>query len=464
MSEENEPLERGGAFLVEEEDKKFESPRLLDPSGTPSNLRLWHLAIGVPCPTRTMSRDTALALRMMAVPMFAQMVPISPDSLEVGEARNRIVEIALEQNCKWLFFLDYDVAPPPNAIVKLLSLKVPIAAGVYHLKSIPSAPLIMVKGWPGAFEDYQIGDLVKVDGVGMGCTLIDMDVFKKIDPPWFRTVAGYSDANPNAILPYMTEDIYFCDKARAAGYEIVVDTSIQCQHLDARNGISFHLVPSPHDPTTGTPGWTYRKGDRYITETVAAADHPNRAWAKTTPPAIETAIRIDLGSGPIPFPGFLGIDLYAEGESVLKGDVTDLQWFREKYGLADEIRASHVLEHMSHRDATKIFRDWVLTLKPGGTMTVSVPSLTFAAKRLLEASEVGDDVSETADYYLMMIYGYQMGEGHQHMNGFTENRLRQLALSCGLAEIEIRTDMSEGGGWVSENESLVLTGRRPGGE
>ena len=44
-----------------------------------------------------MTRETGLALSCLVKPMFGNAVPISPDSMEVGEARNLCVEIALKQ-------------------------------------------------------------------------------------------------------------------------------------------------------------------------------------------------------------------------------------------------------------------------------------------------------------------------------------------------------------------------------
>ena len=47
-------------------------------------------------------------------------------------------------------------------------------------------------------------------------------------------------------------------------------------------------------------------------------------------------------------------------------------------GTVDEIRASHVLEHLSFRDATAALRDWFRALKPGGRLWVAVPDVDKA--------------------------------------------------------------------------------------
>ena len=441
------------------------NPRLLDPSVTPEKLRSIPFAIACPCPTRTMTRETGMSLANLVKPMFGNAIPISPDSMEVGEARNQCVEIAKQAGAEYIFFVDYDVAVPANALVKLLSLKVDVAAGVYHLKQVPSYPLIYVQGWQQAFEDYEYGDLIKADGVGMGCTLIKMSVFDKLEPPYFKTVPGYVEGNPNAVLPHMTEDIYFCQKAKAAGFDIIVDTSIQCGHVDWRTGVIYRGEPDASGKSKRiAPSWIYRRNGQYIVETVPDANHPGLRWATTKPPVEAAITKLDLGCGAVPAEGHTGIDMYDVGPNIINGDAADLGWFRQEHGLVESIRASHFLEHIGHRDVGRTVRDWASTLLPGGTMHIVVPDLEYHTKRLVEAIDEGTDRSPDADYWIATIYGWQIADGHVHLNGFTENRLRQLMVGSGLVDIEITKNVNPGSpsGEIAENGELVLTARRPG--
>jgi GT2 family glycosyltransferase len=57
--------------------------------------------------------------------------------------------------------------------------------------------------------------------VGFGCCLIKASVFRNLAPPWFVYDVGKNKG----------EDIYFCEKARDAGYEIWVDPSVRPRHL-----------------------------------------------------------------------------------------------------------------------------------------------------------------------------------------------------------------------------------------
>jgi predicted SAM-dependent methyltransferase len=452
------------AQIVDENEAKNmeDNPNLLEPGLTPDKLKNFKFVVGCPCPTRIMTRETALALRRMQYPMFGNPIEVSPDSMEVGEARNFIAQAAIDEGAEYVFFLDYDVSPPPNTLVRLLHHEAPVAAAVYNLKSVPSYPLIFVRGYNHAFEEWEQGDLIKADGVGMGATLIKTEVFKNLEKPWFRTVPGYGD-NGRQVLPQMTEDIWFCDKVRDAGFDILVDTSLQCSHVDFRTGVMYQRIPDPNDPKKGVPGWIYRKGDVYVAETIADAKHPGAHWAKTDPfPVPASPNRIDLGSGVQPAEGFIGIDLHANGApNVMNGDISDLAWYRTEHGLAEKIRSSHSLEHMSHRDVPRVFRDWVNTLEVGGEMEVRVPDGEYHIRAVLERVDNEEDVDPQCDWLNATIYGYQIGEGQEHKTLFTKRRLEQLALTSGLVDVEVEHVVNPGDGvYMPDTAELVLTGKR----
>jgi hypothetical protein len=64
----------------------------------------------------------------------------------------------------------------------------------------------------------------------------------------------------------------------------------------------------------------------------------------------------------------------------------------------DEIRASHVLEHFSHREVGDVLNDWHRVLKPGGRLRVAVPDFEWIARNYIEGKDVN-------------VQGYTMG-GH----------------------------------------------------
>lgn len=116
----------------------------------------------------------------------------------------------------YVFFLDSDIIlPNPNTIVTLINSGYPIVCIPYFEKTL-MGPDLRVNG--GKRMDVEtIRQLFSqepiytdVDACGLGATLISTDVFKAIDRPWFKS--------DNLGL---SEDLYFFDKVRAAGFKPV---------------------------------------------------------------------------------------------------------------------------------------------------------------------------------------------------------------------------------------------------
>ena len=66
---------------------------------------------------------------------------------------------------------------------------------------------------------------MEVDALGMGCTLIPLALCAQLGRPWFRFQADEYGWNK------VTEDIWFCQRARAAGCRLWVDPTIPVGHV-----------------------------------------------------------------------------------------------------------------------------------------------------------------------------------------------------------------------------------------
>lgn len=145
----------------------------------------------------------------------------------IDVARNILVQKMQESNCDWLFFLDTDVICPADTIQRLLSHRLPIVSGLYYTRAQPINPAMWNDAGDKAhfvsINQFQIGSLVEAHVIGMGCCLIHKSVFDKLSKPYFKWTFGFEN---NGI----SEDFYFCNKAREAGFHIYVDTSISCEH------------------------------------------------------------------------------------------------------------------------------------------------------------------------------------------------------------------------------------------
>jgi GT2 family glycosyltransferase len=155
---------------------------------------------------------------------------IRASSGPIQEMRNTLVERALEMSMTdgvtHLLFLDADMVYPRDTIKKLWDAKKDIVGGLCFKRWPPFHPTLF-GGEPSKLElidPYPENEIIEVTATGTGCLLINLNVFAKIDYPWFE-FAQTDEGRP------IGEDVNFCYKARDAGIKIHVDTSIRTEHL-----------------------------------------------------------------------------------------------------------------------------------------------------------------------------------------------------------------------------------------
>ena len=198
----------------------------------------------------------------MGLPVNAVAHRAYPCGLSVADARNMSVKGAIERECEYVFFLDYDVLPPRDALTRLIARRTPMVGGLYFTKAKPPWPLVLVGGH--STMDWTPGDLVKVDAMGMGCTLLRVDLFKKLDPPWFDTGASLTEDGRE----WHTEDTYFFGRVKAElGLSPYVDTAVSCEHKDLLTNERFFL-----DDETGLPTWSGPDGTKHA---IPPVGHPD---------------------------------------------------------------------------------------------------------------------------------------------------------------------------------------------
>lgn len=390
-----------------------------------------------------------------------------PYHLEVAEARNIIAQFVVDHNVEWLFFRDDDTVCPPDAINKLFSDKLPIVGGNYMSKQQPPHHLILQKGYLAGYDEWRLGEVIECDNIGMGMTLIHHEVLKKIEKeqgrPWFRTVHCLEENDIQEIAPggvRMTEDVYFCTKARACGYKVYCDTGVQGVHVDVKTNTKYFyhqgLEAGCWEDDMGRIMW-YPRGD-----------HPQRGSAASQLPKqqedmqkqnpefkpLDRPVRLDFGMpGKNWKNGWTTVDLYEPAD--LQYDITQPFSMLPYTGFPDEIRASHVLEHFQASEIVRILKQWFKFLRPGGRLWVMIPDFTWAAEVALAHKDADPD-----NYwqYLMMVYGRQSNPGDLHRCAFTMAPLVKLLQFVGF-EIEDK--------WVEQyvdprvQRSCIVVGRKP---
>jgi len=83
-------------------------------------------------------------------------------------------------------------------------------------------------------------------------------------------------------------------------------------------------------------------------------------------------LRLDLGSGPNPHPGFTGVDLHCDVD--LRVDLRQLPWTWADRSVS-EVWCSHYVEHQTGRDWIYFVDELWRILKPGAKATIIHPNL-----------------------------------------------------------------------------------------
>lgn len=152
------------------------------------------------------------------------------------DQRNSIInEILKHKEYTHILFLDVDHRFPSDTIIKLLSHNKPIVSGLSFKRTEPYNPTIF--SWNDEIEEYSFisnisNELMEVDATGAACLLVEMDVLRKMKHPQFEFFTGF-DKNKRKIN--ISEDLYFCKKAKQLGYKIYVDPNCQNDHLGQLN-------------------------------------------------------------------------------------------------------------------------------------------------------------------------------------------------------------------------------------
>jgi len=205
--------------------------------------------IGLPCGGGVVSEKTTLGLFNLGKALVRNnidhgLLTLANSSL-ITQARSKIANFFVNNTeHEYLLFLDSDIGFEPQDVIKLLSHQVPIVSGAYPMKIIPERYCIDVSQ-----PEQRQGDLLKINGNGMGFVLIHRQVFLDIAkqypglkyvPSDYHSDTPHTSAEMNNSYHYfaehksqngfMSEDKSFFYRASQVGYNIWLDTSIRLNH------------------------------------------------------------------------------------------------------------------------------------------------------------------------------------------------------------------------------------------
>lgn len=363
---------------------------------------------------------------------------------KVDVARNYIIEQAIASGAKYLLFIGEDTVVPYDGFKTLheTAEKNPdaVIVGVYYIKI--SGAMIMVRNndWI-TIPNVDPGQIIEAWQTGMDIMLVPISVLKKMkeeepEMPFCCIGNGIGD------LPFIGEDNFFVHRLRRHGIKLLVDTNVQCLHMDLASGkFTAHPDVDLKNYYTQIP----------ITERLTLEDkfYIDKRWVDRLPKgsgeidkvtaainAGET-IKLNMGCGEDKLEGYFGVDKHHPSADI-KQDLTELNLPAE---CADEILASHIIEHIPQHRTIETITKWFNLLKTGGKLVMELPDMEKLCAAYVEA----DDQKR---YELSLwIFGAAVnyidddvlknGTPSPHLWGFTPKQMVEILENVGFESIEV---------------------------
>lgn len=154
-------------------------------------------------------------------------------------------------------------------------------------------------------------------------------------------------------------------------------------------------------------------------------------------------IKLDLGAGLVSPDGFLPLGRGHGTEVFPLPSIPD--------GTCQVVRASHVLEHFSHRKIADVLNEWVRVLAPGGELKIAVPDFALVAQNYIAG------VNQPTEGFVM---GGQSDVDDHHHALFDEESLKRAMAGAGLMLIR-RWNSELADDCAALPISLNLSGTKP---
>lgn len=225
--------------------------------------------VGVAVPSgRTWEATTANCIAALSAHSGAAGIDMffcNVQTSQITHGRNTTVKMALEQRCDWLMWLDSDMRVSPDVLLRLLDHDKSIVGATYNKRvARPDGTYETLGRLMGPQPEALNDGLHEALFLPGGIMLVNMEVYRKLKWPWYAEayrwdgddgldrfralLKDYFDEQPpddvlngleatafgawikdNYVVgdgPMMSEDLFFCRKARRAGFKIWCDLKV----------------------------------------------------------------------------------------------------------------------------------------------------------------------------------------------------------------------------------------------
>jgi len=153
------------------------------------------------------------------------------------DGRNVVAKTAIEKEFDYVFYMDSDMIFPKGALLKIMQKMIDpdnnamVIGGLYNTRGDHRTNAYSWDKKNNAYEsryfDLETG-MYRVDAVATGCLLLDTDVFRQMEFPYFEY---WYKKGPKSEKDRWSEDIVFAHKCMELGIPHYVDTDVVCRHL-----------------------------------------------------------------------------------------------------------------------------------------------------------------------------------------------------------------------------------------
>lgn len=157
------------------------------------------VCIATPCRDSVLGTFTYDLVQLIR--KYPETAYLSAFGIYIHNLRNQLVEAALAGGYSHILFIDSDMRFPADTAVRLLKAGVEVIGANCKQRTRNQWTARKDAGFVSSTD--RIGR-EQVDALGMGVTLIDLKVFKKLEKPWF-SIAWDKDNNT-----HVGEDTSFC--------------------------------------------------------------------------------------------------------------------------------------------------------------------------------------------------------------------------------------------------------------
>lgn len=145
---------------------------------------------------------------------------LSPGTL-IANQRHELVKAAQEWGATHVMFIDSDIIFKPSHVIELLNFNEPVVGAAYSKRIEPVIPTAWhsIDNWNTYVRlKEQTDSHILVEAMALGFCLIQIDVFNKLELPWF--ILGFNNGQ------YTGEDIEFFRNCKNNNIPVWLDVKV----------------------------------------------------------------------------------------------------------------------------------------------------------------------------------------------------------------------------------------------